>query len=537
MGTATVLGNVGGAHDVVVDRRGGLALPPGAGPALDWWVGAADRWHHPAEEAGTAVTQQRVDGLPVVETAMRVPGGQVVHRAWAVAAPGGADVVVVELENRSKEPVAVAAVVRGQGGPVRFDGDRVVTVGDARLVLGRRPARVAAGDDDAVRAALAAGEGDPSSPTETRQPVVALVFPLAHTARLRWVVPVDPGGASFAGDPDGLPDAEAVARGWRGHVEAGARVGVPDDDLTAAIVAARTTLLIRADRGRDDAAEIATVAHALDAWGHHDAAGIVLRDLDGHQRLNGRFGRKGDGTTEAVLAAWGAHARATGDAAWAEPLAEPAAKAAHRAAKDASRRAGGGDGAGSVVAVAALAQLDAAAVLVVAGEPEAADLCRERMAVLAGSVATAPAPAPAPALAFDGATGVDDVATARFLLDARRLLVDDTIPEALTVLPSFPDDWLGRDVEAHRVPTRAGTLSFALRWHGARPALLWELDARSTTSVGCGLDPSWSSNDPVGEALLGPVEPAGGLPKVVAPLPTEHGTAAGDAPDAGESFG
>ena len=33
----------------------------------------------------------------------------------------------------------------------------------------------------------------------------------------------------------------------------------------------------------------------------------------------------------------------------------------------------------------------------------------------------------------------------------------------------------GVDLEVHDAPTRHGRLSFALRWHGEHPALLWEL--------------------------------------------------------------
>jgi hypothetical protein len=47
-----------------------------------------------------------------------------------------------------------------------------------------------------------------------------------------------------------------------------------------------------------------------------------------------------------------------------------------------------------------------------------------------------------------------------------------------------------------------------------------------------GLDPSWSTTEPSGEALLAPVEPPGGLPRVYgAPPPSGERV-----PDAGESF-
>ena len=44
--------------------------------------------------------------------------------------------------------------------------------------------------------------------------------------------------------------------------------------------------------------------------------------------------------------------------------------------------------------------------------------------------------------------------------------------------------WLGQAIEVHRAPTHAGELSFAVRWHGARPALLWELQRRDGSGPG-----------------------------------------------------
>jgi hypothetical protein len=81
--------------------------------ALDWWIGADDRWHLPSREA--AVRQSLVGGAPVVETAMRVPGGDLVHRVWAARDSVAGEVVVVEIENASRLPVAVALSIRPYG--------------------------------------------------------------------------------------------------------------------------------------------------------------------------------------------------------------------------------------------------------------------------------------------------------------------------------------------------------------------------------------------------------------------------------------
>jgi hypothetical protein len=51
------------------------------------------------------------------------------------------------------------------------------------------------------------------------------------------------------------------------------------------------------------------------------------------------------------------------------------------------------------------------------------------------------------------------------------------------------------------VPLRQGMLSFAVRWHGARPALLWDAPA-GTELRAPALDPAWSAHERAGETLL-----------------------------------
>ena len=72
----------------------------------------------------------------------------------------------------------------------------------------------------------------------------------------------------------------------------------------------------------------------------------------------------------------------------------------------------------------------------------------------------------------------------------------------------IPDDWLGQGVEVHDAPTTHGLVSFAVRWHGDRPALLWDVPEGVRVSAP-GLDPTWSSAQPKGDALLAPVPPPG----------------------------
>ena len=106
--------------------------------------------------------------------------------------------------------------------------------------------------------------------------------------------------------------------------------------------------------------------------------------------------------------------------------------------------------------------------------------------------------------------GHDASTGAAFCSLVRDLLVHET-EGGLTLLAMLPAGWLGQGIEVHRAPTHAGELSYAVRWHGHRPALLWELRARPGVSsvrlTAPGLDPGWSTEAPAGEALL--AAPAG----------------------------
>lgn len=87
------------------------------------------------------------------------------------------------------------------------------------------------------------------------------------------------------------------------------------------------------------------------------------------------------------------------------------------------------------------------------------------------------------------------------LLNALRALLVSDGSGAVDVLPGFPPAWLGLGVAAHDVAMRGGTVSFALRWHDARPALLWEVTGGLAVRASR-LAPGWSTDQAAGEALL-----------------------------------
>ena len=74
-----------------------------------------------------------------------------------------------------------------------------------------------------------------------------------------------------------------------------------------------------------------------------------------------------------------------------------------------------------------------------------------------------------------------------------------------------PVAWLGQNFEVYGVPTGpSSTVSFAVRWHGERPAVLWECSGQPVILRSSGAAPGWSTADVTGEALW-PV-PAGAVP-------------------------
>jgi hypothetical protein len=147
--------------------------------------------------------------------------------------------------------------------------------------------------------------------------------------------------------------------------------------------------------------------------------------------------------------------------------------------------------------------LDAAVVLEAAGEAQAAASARKLAgAPGAGEPPAWPAVGPSPWTWPIGEA-------ARFLVTVRDLLVRETV-EGVLLLGSFPDEWYGRGIEVHGAPTAFGPVSYGIRWHGDRPALLWEVEpADGPVRLRIGLDPTWSTDEPRGEALLAPVLPPG----------------------------
>ncbi|HEX2038539.1 MAG TPA: hypothetical protein VHF47_02280 [Acidimicrobiales bacterium] len=347
----TMVGSLGSSREAVVDPRG-LVTPWFDGWSLDWWIGADDRWHLPSRE--TAVRQQLVDDSPVVETAMRVPGGDAVQRVYGV--PGPDDLVVVEIENRSPVPFAVALAVR----PYNPEGlavverirllDDVVTVdGRPALLLPKEPARVAGStfqEGDCVHV-VTSGRAGTSLPDPLRCDVglaqAAFLYPLPHTAVLRVALPLTVQRRTRRKGltlrrverlpklPVALPSAESVARGWRAQAARGMRLELPEGRLAEAVEANRRFLLLFHD-GADVTPgpytyhrfwfrDAAYMLRAMDRYGFHREAAEVIANFRSRQRVDGFFfsQRQEWDANGAALFAMAEHWRLTRDLSCIEP--------------------------------------------------------------------------------------------------------------------------------------------------------------------------------------------------------------------------
>jgi hypothetical protein len=261
----------------------------------------------------------------------------------------------------------------------------------------------------------------------------SVAFPVGHHTTITVGLAHRRGSA---GQLPAVAPAEQVVRGWVAAAERAGRVVLPDPGLTAAIVGARCDLALSGAGEPDDD----PVAFLL-------AAGVLVR-----------MGEPADALMPAVATA-------------VERLGRAAGRRRRRSATQAWDVG---------------AALDAAAdVARAAGHHRAVvdlDELRSRMTIdrtLPASTDDAP-----PA----------DIGVARTLAWHERRLVDPAPPGRCHLLPmGLPAAWLGAGVEVHGLPAGDGaSASFALRWHGERPAVLWELHGAAVLDAPV-VAPEWST--------------------------------------------
>lgn len=618
------VGTLGSPEHAQVDPRG-LVTPWPGGWGLDWWAGADDRWRIPAREGG--VRQGLASNTPVVETTMRVPGGDFVERVWAFHDSETGPTLAVEFANESKAPLALALAIRPFGvlghnrvASIAVTETQVNIDGRVAVWLPKPAHRIATshyGEGDVARVVMTGEATSSASATvecEAGFAQAALIFPLSHSASLRVLIPLKWISATDAPRaPSVVPPYDAVARGWQSHVGRGTRIVVPDQTLSDTFERARTQLLLvspSVDLAQSDIRNATRVVRALNMVGLHDEAELIVETLPQGQGPGGQLGGKDQRKTAtgAALVAFGEHVLY--QPAWKVDemtLAMAAAGAHHRPGVgrwslrhrnrlnlvEAAWQLRGATA--MAEALRQLNQIEAAVEIesrtedlhaivdddqILASLSEATtdpvsllDLVQPLALVDSNSsVATSLLELLKRRYLHEGAVidrsrgGVlSPSATARYVqallrrgdreaLESLRWLHEMAVQHLgwptrinaatgggadgeswaagaaadyvetvcdmlayvghrggevtqLVLCPVLPETWLGGNIELHNLNTFAGQVSYGIRWHGKRAALLWEFvpnpgfeEVRITIP---GVDPMWSTSQLRGDALLG----------------------------------
>lgn len=557
----TLIGNLDSDYRVAVDRRGLIAARPGSW-SLDWWVRASDQWVFPSTQAGTR--QRLVDGSPVIETTLRVAGGDVVHRVYVAKVED--ESVVFEIENQTSGPVALALAIRPydlQGGgmvrSIELDEDVVTVDGVPAVRFSRNPGELVVGKEGTDCAALLSDEltGSTGVTCLMGKANAAAVFPLVHGATFKGVLP-----RQSVGDKrviDRLPSAQQVASGWGQHAVSACRAIIPAGRFADAFDAGRQSLLLAGVgndlspapfgpeiSAEDDCDTLLAIAEA----GYDSMVQNVLIGRAQHQNQLGSVRVRNKDFTAGTLIAMerafalfadealmhGLSDLATDGARWliAQPHAAEtirgleaalvlllllkADSAAYELNKIISKlrdvhlqQNDEIEQPGAVIEDDRSLGIDLlrtskAAFSNVVRAPELALSQLETVLDYASPTWSWPTFAHPKLRTGTAGTGHDLRVSAWLVRTIRRMLVDDFDSEEklLRLATVWPDSWTGHGVEVHGMPTRNGKVSWAVRWHGDRPALLWEVEGGSEdlVIVSPGLDPTFRGSGPRGEALL-----------------------------------
>lgn len=454
----TLLAPRDGGSYAHVDKDAGVQVG-GRSDRLLWRVRTADGWIEPAHGA-----TQTLEGAAVVHTSIDVPGGSVVHRC-AVGVAGGTPVAVIEIENRSDYAVATGFEVAQTG-----IAQAVPTTSETAISLDGVP--------------LAYFDSPPRPTQEADDPTV--VFALPHTATVTVTMPLAPLAKSHGEfETVAVPSPSDINRGWARHLDAAFRVEVGDEDIEAAIRPLQRSL-------------VSGPVADTDRW----KWAVALCESGYASEVDTNLDLLADEAPANLIFAVGRWAELGGDLVQAERILEPLARSAmtlRRVDHQVIVPMGWSVGmlAGAVRAAQAIEQPDVAdeiaglTELVVRRSPLATIADVRADLVTASSTHTFP-------------EGHHTGTTAHVLRAIRHLMVDES-GTTVDLLASLPLAWRGRPIDAHNLHIAAGVLSYGLRWHGPRPALLWELDRRSEARFELqvpSISKTWTSIEDVGEDLL-----------------------------------
>lgn len=447
---------------------------------------------------------------------------------------------------------------------VTFDGSVVAIDGNPIARFSREPSRYAYATDGRSTRQMTIDEDAVSAfPVDGVIPSggdddVAFVFPLPHTATLRVAFSIvdiaDTVGernvALRSLDLSALAPHDRVVAGWKTQLARSPRFDLPERGIEDAVDGARAHLLVhvaaeeplRAPGIAIDGVERAELAMTLDEQGLFAEAERLISGSAELQHPDGSFDAERLDATASWIVAAGRHFAFTGDAAFAATSLDHLVSATHWLAKrqrgsalrHSTRFFGRGSGPGALSSEervaydarwtrrAFLASID---FLSAAGETSAATAVRSQLDELIDQMARRSISPDGPggdggerdAIAvlrsellegeplwsWAGPSDAHDPArTARFLRNVRSIVASDSA-DGVDLVPGFGERWLGQSLSVLRLPSTIGTVSFALRWHGARPALLWEVEGDRSGIITCSaIDPEWSTSELRGEALL-----------------------------------
>ena len=372
---------------------------------LRWFIAADDRWYRPSRE--TTVRQREVSGVPVIETRIKVPGGDAVQRVYGVANFGGA--IVVEIYNDSSLPFAVA-----------FDR----------------------GDISTMR------EPSPTGVQGIDLPAGSVVFPVGHHATMRAAILINGDSRQIsAGELESLPSFEQVERGWLAALQISSRVDVPDLSWSSVLTSQRCKVLLSNSAELTESSDINLLVDLL---------------LDRAERV--RLGDK--------------------PAQWVDEVAVATERILKQCAKTQS-----------VQWFEERALLGAGMVLNRAGESRGLQDFVSVWSRLAEAGRISDLALASPEIA----------GTVRQIAWIESQLVAQRRDGVIEICPCGIDkSWLGVNFECHKLlASPEHVISYAVRWHGEKPALLWEIDGPVGAKVAASaIDRTFSSTEMRGETLL-----------------------------------
>ncbi len=449
-----------------------------------------------------------LDNTPVLKSAMRVPGGDVTGAVYSTV-QGPREIVAIELTNNTAAPLAAGLVVRsGSQRSIRLEGTTVYDGDRPVAYLPSKPSDIMAGplqpllaDSDVNREQISPAVADDLAASHE----ALFVVPLLHKSSIRFAGLLGVSSAlGVASTPvlSALPDPAMVANGWK--IQAGEIARVDGDQTRAnTLKGLATSLLLMVDGIRDRPwVERAAIARGLIRIGAYDEALAALDGVDELQARNGSLGADtGPLPTAQILAGVvtvGRYLPTAVFAAAAVPLVAGALEYLHRSAKR------------HPVEVAAHSGVFAAAagMLERVDERRAARHAREAWSELGSGWPLARATEPPLPSVSSGASLVPSDAPR--LSNAIVAAVDELAAETADGTLELFAGWNARDLAGlplalHGVDTSVGKLSVAIRWHGARPALLWDVASApaDVLKLRCSvLDPQWETSLRVGESLL-----------------------------------